>query len=204
MFWVFLWLYRLVAADSLTTPEIVEHPKDAYIVKNNPASLTCTAKNAGELRFKCNDNWFDASARVKENKWMEDGVQMISGSLDIRKNTVEQYLGPDYFCNCVAWARDDGAPVSSSNAKVRIAYLKNEFLVSPYVDGGHLVGQNVKINCVPPDGQPKPKISWLKNNMPIEPEKDSNIILNFENSLIIKAALERDSGKFCTEVKCDF
>lgn len=196
MFWLFLWSYRLVTADSLTTPEIVEHPKDAYIVKNNPASLTCTAKNAGELRFKCNDNWFDASARVKENKWMEDGVQMISGSLDIRKNTVESYLGPDYFCNCVAWARDDAAPVSSSNAKVRIAYLKNEFLVPPYVDGRHLVGQNVEINCVPPEGQPKPKISWLKNDMPIEPDKDPNIILNYEGNLIIKAARLRDSGEY--------
>ena len=130
---------------------------------------------------------------------MENGVQMISESLEIRRSAVEQYLGPqDYFCNCVAWDKGSQDPqhstIVSSNAIVRIAYLKQAFQAEPYVGQSHLVGQNVEINCVPPEGQPKPTISWLKDNMPIEPDKDPNIILNYEGNLIIKAARLRDSG----------
>jgi netrin receptor unc-5 len=129
---------------------------------------------------------------------MEDGAQMISESLEISRNTVNSFLGQDdYFCNCVAWSKTPElleSTVVSSNAKVLIASLGRDFEVEPYVGQKHLVGQNVEINCVPPVGKPTPKISWLKDDMPIEPENDPNIILNYEGNLIIKAARLRDSG----------
>ena len=117
-----------------TRPEIIEQPRDAFIVKNNAAILKCTAKNAGELKFRCNDNWFSGLSRVTEKKWFENGIQMIQESLEIRRSTVEQYLGPDdYFCNCVAWANDgDGSTVVSSSAKVKIAFLKQNFQVREF------------------------------------------------------------------------
>ena len=70
------------------------------------------------------------------------------------------------------------------------------FKAQPFVSEAHSVGEDVEVNCVPPEGVPKPKISWLKDDMPIEPEKDDNLILNYEGNLIIKAARWRDSGEF--------
>lgn len=61
--WILLIIQATIQARS--DPEIIQHPTDQYIVRNNVATLTCSAKNAVELKFRCNDDWFDGGAKVK-------------------------------------------------------------------------------------------------------------------------------------------
>ena len=38
-------------------PMLTHGPRDAYVVRNRPATLTCRALNSRKIRFKCNGQW---------------------------------------------------------------------------------------------------------------------------------------------------
>jgi len=38
-------------------PRFVEHPQDQFIVKDDPVTLSCGARDAEDVRFKCNGIW---------------------------------------------------------------------------------------------------------------------------------------------------
>ena len=71
--------------------------------------------------------------------------------------------------------------------------LKTILSEEPY-DKNEQVGQSVELVCVPPDGLPAPKISWLKDGNLI-PTDGTNTLINYNGNLIIRAARLQDSGK---------
>ena len=71
--------------------------------------------------------------------------------------------------------------------------LKTVLSEEPY-DKNEQVGQSVELVCVPPDGLPAPKISWLKDGNLI-PTDGTNTLINYNGNLIIRAARLQDSGK---------
>jgi len=176
-------------------PEIIEHPKDEYIGKSAYAVIRCQAKYASGLDFKCNDDWLTNHKTRDIKHWKDDnGVEHVSGSIKIKKEKVEAHLGEkDYYCNCVA-GNSKGVLAHSKNADIRIAYFKTEFSEEPY-DKNEQVGQSVELVCVPPDGLPAPKISWLKDGNLI-PTDGTNTLINYNGNLIIRAARLQDSGEY--------
>lgn len=38
-------------------PVFIEEPRDTYVVKNRPATLSCSVEHATKVYFKCNDDW---------------------------------------------------------------------------------------------------------------------------------------------------
>ena len=70
--------------------------------------------------------------------------------------------------------------------------LKTILSEEPY-DKNEQVGQSVELVCVPPDGLPAPKISWLKDGNLI-PTDGTNTLINYNGNLIIRAARLQDSG----------
>ena len=72
--------------------------------------------------------------------------------------------------------------------------LKTILSEEPY-DKNEEIGGSVELVCVPPDGLPTPKISWLKDGNLI-PTDGTNTLINYNGNLIIRAARLQDSGKY--------
>ena len=70
--------------------------------------------------------------------------------------------------------------------------MKTILSEEPY-DKNEQVGKSVELVCVPPDGLPAPKISWLKDGNLI-PTDGTNTLINYNGNLIIRAARLQDSG----------
>ena len=177
-------------------PIIIEHPKDVYIGKSNSAEIRCQAKFANQLQFRCNDDWF--SQKAKPHQWTDDhGIQYVSLSANIKKSKVDVYFDSEneaFRCNCVAYG-ESSVPVHSATAEIKIAFLKPDFEEEPHNEN-KLVGEPIEINCVPPPGEPKPKVTWLKDGQLINPDDDKNLMIDYKGSLVIRVARLKDAGKY--------
>ena len=190
-------LLLLGLAKAEQKPIIIEHPKDVYIGKSSSAEIRCEAKFASQLQFRCNDDWF--SQKAKPVQWSDDGgIKHVSLSATISKSKVTGFFysdNEDFRCNCVAYAEDTGEPVHSRSATIKIAFLKSDFEEEPHNEN-KVVGEPIEINCVPPAGEPKPKVSWLKDGQLIDPNDDKNLMIDYKGSLVVRAAKLRDAGKY--------
>jgi len=190
-------LLLLGLASAEQKPVIIEHPKDVYIGKSSSAEIRCEAKYATQLQFRCNDDWF--SQKAKPVQWADEGgIKHVSLSATISKSKVTGFFysdNEDFRCNCVAYAEDTGEPVHSRSATIKIAFLKSDFEEEPHNEN-KVVGEPIEINCVPPAGEPKPKVSWLKDGQLIDPNDDRNLMIDYKGSLVIRAAKLRDAGKY--------
>ena len=58
-----------------------------------------------------------------------------------------------------------------------------------------LIGKSVEIRCLPPDGDPKPVVQWLKNGAPID-KTNKRILVSHEGSLLINDVRSSDSANY--------
>lgn len=58
-----------------------------------------------------------------------------------------------------------------------------------------LIGKSVEIRCLPPDGEPKPALYWLRNGQPIE-KSNKRVLVSHEGSLLINEVRISDSGNY--------
>uniref|UniRef100_A0A915I2H0 Ig-like domain-containing protein n=1 Tax=Romanomermis culicivorax TaxID=13658 RepID=A0A915I2H0_ROMCU len=73
--------------------------------------------------------------------------------------------------------------------------LKKHFDREPVADRQPLGGA-VHIPCLPPEGEPRPEVFWLKNDREIESKSDPNVIIAHDGALIIAVARLSDSGNY--------
>ncbi|CAF0770421.1 unnamed protein product, partial [Didymodactylos carnosus] len=59
-----------------------------------------------------------------------------------------------------------------------------------------VLGKSAELRCRPPAGRPYPKVSWLKNGLPVEINRSGRFILSSENSLLIGQVKQSDSGNY--------
>ena len=105
---------------------------------------------------------------------------------------VEEYF--DVFrCQCDAWS--SLGQTSSRAATVATGYLNKEFEVPPYSQSVTL-GSQVELRCHPPNGQPVPRIYWMKNKMEILVERDTNFLQSADGHLIIVQVRPEDVGNY--------
>ena len=74
-------------------------------------------------------------------------------------------------------------------------YLNKEFEVPPYSQSVTL-GSQVELRCHPPNGQPVPRIYWMKNKMEILVERDTNFLQSADGHLIIVQVRPEDVGNY--------
>ena len=72
--------------------------------------------------------------------------------------------------------------------------LQSNFEWEPMPTSG-LLGKSVEIRCLPPEGDPKPNIHWLKNGLPLE-KSNKRIIVSHEGSLLINDIRITDSANY--------
>ena len=58
-----------------------------------------------------------------------------------------------------------------------------------------LIGKSVEIRCLPPDGDPKPTVQWLKNGAPID-RTNKRILVSHEGSLLINEVRSSDAANY--------
>ena len=57
-------------------------------------------------------------------------------------------------------------------------------------------GDTAILKCIPPRGNPKPRLIWLKNGQPLTPERDSRWHVTEVGSLVIEAVQKSDEANY--------
>ncbi|KAK8377238.1 hypothetical protein O3P69_013704 [Scylla paramamosain] len=183
-------------------PIILEDPQDAYVIKNKPATLSCRAAHALKVTFKCNGGP-PAPESQTETSFVDPmtGVRVVEVQMEVERSMVEGVEGFDdsgYGCHCVAWSSRGLTP--SKTAKVATAYLRRYFQEPPYSQSVPLE-QHVELRCLPPLGRPHPTVTWLKDSVPIDLEKQPSYKISSEGSLLILSARPEDSANYTCEAE---
>jgi netrin receptor unc-5 len=80
------------------------------------------------------------------------------------------------------------------NEKINFSDIDQRFEWEPFPTSG-LIGKSVEIRCLPPEGEPKPLVYWLKNNQLIE-KTNKRMLISNEGSLLINEVRLTDSGNY--------
>ncbi|CAD5219092.1 unnamed protein product [Bursaphelenchus okinawaensis] len=182
----------------------VEHPESTYAVRTRPAFLSCKALNAHTIRFQCNSKWIPDDK--VEN---QDGIDQTNQkpfkrvTLELSRQDIETALTESeaFTCQCFASRSDDqDVIIRSATAQIRVAYIRKHFYQTPVSDKVP-EGRTIQLPCVPPDGEPKVEVFWLKDGHELSEDHDSNLILANDGSLIISSTRLTDSGNYTCEAR---
>ncbi|CAG5129339.1 unnamed protein product, partial [Candidula unifasciata] len=140
---------------------------------DKPVTITCEAYDVESITFTCGMqsvedlNVFVRVEQQVRSNGQSESVKVFEASVNVSKEKVENYeAGEEYSCQCFAHYRVSATGeykvLNSTKAAVKIAYLNEEFEKEPE---GHIVteGGFLTIFCKPPQGNPEPKVSWLKD-----------------------------------------
>ena len=120
-------------------PQFIQHPRNSYIVRGQPAVLRCKVIHADKAYFTCNGEAMAASELHKEVDKVEisetasmEPFNVKTLTLQLNRINIEEFFGL-YTCRCDAWSAK--GMTSSTNATVEVACklsYKNFFITSRY------------------------------------------------------------------------
>ncbi|CAD5226634.1 unnamed protein product [Bursaphelenchus xylophilus] len=182
----------------------VENPESTYVVRSRPAFLSCKALNANVIRFQCNSKWIpEDRLEVQTGTDAENQKPFRRVTLELNRQDIENALNESesFSCQCFA-SRSDAHElvIRSATARVRLAYIRKHFYQTPVSDKVP-EGRTIQLPCVPPDGEPKVEVYWLKDGHDMNADHDSNLILANDGSLIISSTRLSDSGNYTCEAR---
>ncbi|CAG0881635.1 unnamed protein product [Darwinula stevensoni] len=73
--------------------------------------------------------------------------------------------------------------------------LRKHFVEHPYSKSVEVASQ-AELRCMPPEGVPLPRVAWLKDDLPVEVEREPNLIVSSEGNLLFSQARVSDSGNY--------
>jgi len=173
---------------AVSVPEIVEHPLDNVVSRNEPVTLNCKVSGDPEPNVE----------------WYKDGELVTTAREDPRSHKI---LLPDnglfflralhskkekdsgqYWCK----ASNIGGTVTSRKGNLQVAYLEKEFRGLPS-DVDVAVGSSVVLSCQAPKGNPSPSVSWKKDGKVYHVGAGSRLD---GDSLVINAVSKKDAGSY--------
>ncbi|KAK6168335.1 hypothetical protein SNE40_020892 [Patella caerulea] len=172
-----------------SNPEIIEHPQDDYVAKNEPATLNCKAEGDPTPKI----TWYLNGKPVITSPENPSSHRMLlpSGQLFFLRIIHNKNSKPDvgvYYCN----ATNIHGSAISRNATLEIAVLRDEFREEP-TDVTVATGKTATFNCKAPKGEPEPDILWHKNNDPVQ---DDGRLTFTNGNLIIQSVQVSDVGEY--------
>ncbi|UJR15255.1 hypothetical protein I4U23_002210 [Adineta vaga] len=172
-------------------PQFLLEPKSIFIFENHPIQLECKAIRTRQIFFNCDNKWVPENEHIKSTEINDKGINVVITKIQL---TVEQVESNAYKCFCQAWSATGGT-LKSRTATIEIAYLDKIFEWEP-LKTDSVIGKSVELRCRPPSGNPSPKVTWLKDNQPVEINRNGRFILSSENSLLIAQVRKIDSGNY--------
>ncbi|VDK32412.1 unnamed protein product [Taenia asiatica] len=170
-------------------PIITHGVTETFGYENQPASLQCRIRNSGPVLvdwYRNNSKLSEALGYRIESTKLSDGTIISELLFQISRKTVGAY-----YCNS---SNEFGWAVSSSS-NVFIAFMEENFMVEPQSKSAS-VGETVILLCEPPNGSPKPTITWYKDEK--EVGLSSRIQIVDGTSLKIEKVTWLDAGiYFC-------
>jgi len=176
-------------------PEFVIVPEQQnYLLESQKSiDLQCVFQNADEIAWKCNgrsvsDREFSTSS--------DDGV--VKSVLTVSRMEVLSFFGnDDYWCMCQIRdsKRADQGWIKSQRSFIVHSYLHNKFQKPLPQSGGVKFGEKFVLDCRPPAGNPKPLVSWLKNDQPIKIDGE-NYELTSQGDLIVNTVDKSAAGNY--------
>jgi netrin receptor unc-5 len=196
-------LNKFVNNSAITKQELkfYEEPTTTYLTKNTPAILKCKIENARTGFFKCNDKWSQDGPNYSSKIIQIGNKQILYVEQAITKSQLDEYKKStsysnqnEFWCTCQGWLNNADDTLISQKAFVKLAYIDQRFEWEPFPTSG-LIGKSVEIRCLPPEGEPKPTVYWLKNNQLIE-KSNKRILISNEGSLLINEVRLTDSANY--------
>ncbi|XP_067629271.1 netrin receptor unc-5 isoform X2 [Eurosta solidaginis] len=176
-------LSKINAGDSGNAlPIFLTEPENVFVIKNRPAILKCKAAHALQLHFKCSGSSQPPPSTHDKHVDPHTGVHVEEVTATIHRDLVDEYFGKGPFkCECHAWSSRGVA--KSQAATISIAYIRKHFTTSPTSLRIEL-GAKAELHCEPPGGFPEPKVTWFKNNSPIQNDNDHGIAVSNDDTTI--------------------
>ncbi|CAF3354944.1 unnamed protein product [Rotaria socialis] len=172
-------------------PQFLLEPKSSFIFENLPVKLECKAIRTRQIFFNCDNKWVPESEHVKSTETNEKGNTVIVTAIQLKADQIEANI---YKCFCQAWSATGGT-LKSRAATIELAYLDKIFEWEP-LKTDSIINKSVELRCRPPSGNPYPKVTWLKDNQPVEINRNGRLILSNENSLLIAQIKKSDAGNY--------
>ncbi|XP_026527096.1 roundabout homolog 4 [Notechis scutatus] len=170
-------------------PQILDHPSNLVVRKDQPATLNCRADGNPAPTIE----WYRNGKYVKPSK--EDATSqptlLPDGSLFFLRLSQEKGKSDEGVYHCLA--RNRLGKAMSKNASLYLEVLEEEFRLHPS-DLKVTIGESWLLECVPPLGRPEPIISWRKNGVPLSAENG-----HYEFSkekLLVAHAQKSDAGAY--------
>lgn len=166
-------------------PVFTASPEDTFLLHDQPLTLKCLATGLPTPTI----TWYKDHEVVQTHRDRPGTSNRITnhGELIILR------FGPSdegiYYCN----ASNIHGWVKSASATVRSAFLNTSKAHASGSKTAH-IGDTVTFECVPPDGIPKPIVSWTHDGLPVA--NDNRVgIFNFSN-LRIHSVRQSDAGPY--------
>ncbi len=192
-FWLILFLFQITAKQITSTNKLafIEQPSDTYLTASQPAILKCKIQNARSGFFNCN-------VPSPQDALTTNMIQIGNKQLLLIEYTVTQAQlsqTDTLSCTCQGWLTSaDDDSITSRRAVVKRAFLDDYFEWEPMTTSG-LIGKSAEIRCLPPTGDPKPIVKWLKNGVPID-KSNTRVITSNEGSLLINQVETSDAANY--------
>jgi roundabout axon guidance receptor 2 len=180
-----------IAQGQYRSPHITEHPTSMTVPKNEPLTLNCKADGIPEPEIK----WYKNGILVPTAPKNPESHRVIlpTGSLFFLRviQNKKEHDGGTYWCE----ATNKVGSARSKNATLEVAVLRDDFRLMP-VDTRVASGDTAILKCIPPRGNPKPRLIWLKNGQPLASERDDRWHVTEVGSLVIEAVQKSDEANY--------
>ncbi len=168
----------------------IEEPLDVYLTSSHSAVLKCKIQNARSGEFNCN-------TKLPEDTTSKNIIQIGNKQIFLIELTVTKTQLKDEIslsCTCQGWINSAKNAIISRTAVVKEAFLDEYFEWEPMTTSG-LIGKSAEIRCLPPAGDPKPIVRWLKNGVSID-KSNTRVMTSNEGSLLINQVEITDSANY--------
>ena len=173
-------------------PVITHGVTETFGYENQPASLQCRIRSEISVIV----DWYKNGSKV--SKSLEYRTETTQLSDDILKCElvflISQSTVGSYYCN----ASNEFGWAVSSPANVFVAFMDDEFVAEPQSKIAY-IGETITLTCDPPNGSPKPTVTWYQDEKEIDLSNRVQIVDG--KNLRIEHVSWGDSGSYTCVAK---